>query len=59
MNYFLRVNMKQRDADHCEHSKYLLFGDKFFFIVLDENLKTLVALFHYNAWEIIGILDNI
>ena len=59
MNHFLRVNMKQRDADHCENSKYLLFWDKFFFKVLDEIFKTLVALFHYYTWKIIRILDNI
>ncbi len=60
MNHFFRVNMKQWDADHCENSKYLLFCYKvFFFIVLDDIIKTLIALFHYNAWKIIRILENI
>ena len=61
MHYFLRVNIVQRDADHCENSKDILFWQKLSFVLIgfDNFGKTLAALFHYNAWKVIFVFDNI
>ena len=59
MYYLLLVNMVKRDADHCDNSNNAVFWDKIFLIVIDDISKTLVALFHYNAWKIILIFDKI
>ncbi len=59
MNHILRVNMEERDADHCEYSKNLCLWDKLFFMFLDDVSKALVALFHDDAGEIILVFDKI
>ena len=51
--------MEERDADHCEDSQNLLLGDKFFFVVLDDISKALVALFHDDARIILLVFDEI
>jgi hypothetical protein len=53
------VNLEQRDAYHSENSKNVFFCDEFFFEVLDDVTKTLIALFHNNIREIILIFDKI
>ena len=51
--------MEQRDADHRENSQNLFFWDELFFVFPDDVAKTLIALFHDNAGEIIWVFDKI
>jgi plasmid maintenance system killer protein len=59
MHQVFLVNMVKRDADHCQNSKDLLLWEKLLFEALDYISKTLVALFHNDAWKVIFIFDKI
>ena len=51
--------MEQRDADHRENSENLFFWNELFFVLFDNVAKTLIALFHDNAGEILWVFDKI
>jgi hypothetical protein len=59
MHNVFGVNMEQRNADHCENSKNMLFRNELFLIALDNVCKTLAALFHNDVWKVMIIFDNI
>jgi hypothetical protein len=59
MYHFLRVNIVQRNADHCDNSQDIFFWNELFFVILDYIRKTLVALFHYNTRMVSFIFDQV
>jgi hypothetical protein len=59
MCHFLRVNMIQRYADHCEDSKNMLFWNGVVLIADDKVCKTLVTFFHNKAWKVVFIFDKV
>jgi hypothetical protein len=59
MDYVIFVNVKQTHAYHRENSKNILFGKKLFRVFTDDFFETLIALFHYYAWKICIVFDNV
>ena len=59
MYHFLRVNIVQRNADHCDNSQDIFFWNELFFVILDYIRKTLVALFHNYARMVSFVFDKI
>ena len=59
MNDIIFVNVKDSHAYHCENSKNKLFRKKIFRVFFDDTFETSIALFHYNAWIIRFVFDNV
>jgi hypothetical protein len=51
--------MVQRDAYQCKDSENMLFWNGLVLKVVDKVCKTLVTLFHYEAWKVILILHKV
>ena len=59
MHYIIFVNMIECDANHCENSNNIIFWKKLLYVFFDNVFKASVTFFHYYAWKISLIFDNI
>jgi hypothetical protein len=59
MDDIIFVNVKDSHAYHRENSNNILFRQKLLWVFFDDTFETSIALFHYNAWKIRFVFDNV
>jgi hypothetical protein len=59
MNDIIFVNVIDSNAYHCENSYNILLSKKLLWVFFDDTFETSIALFHYNAWIICFVFDNV